>query len=118
MDGVPDLPPVDQVAALKHRHAGKVLEGAGDQVVVLADADHAGVGVKTGQHGVAVGDLGARLEGGLEGVRGQRLYSGVARRERRGGQQAGHRKQQGKSVHGASLSRHLDARVQAPETAV
>ena len=49
---VPDLPPVDQILAVKDRHAGKILERAVDQIVVVAHAANARIGIEAREHRV------------------------------------------------------------------
>ena len=52
---MPDLPPVDEIAAMKDGHAGKVLKGRCDQVIVIACAADGWVRVKAGQDRIAKG---------------------------------------------------------------
>src|SRR5205807_1796347 len=44
-----ELRPVDQVAAVKDRNAGEPSEGRVDQIVIVADAADAGIGIKAGE---------------------------------------------------------------------
>src|SRR3546814_5588272 len=63
VDGVTDLAPVDQVAAVIDRQAGKPAEGRIDQIIVVADTSDRWVGLETGQHriGEIAGSGGPRL---------------------------------------------------------
>ena len=49
-----DLIPVDQVIALKERHAGKILKGRADQIVLPIRLTDAGIGIKAGKNRVFV----------------------------------------------------------------
>ena len=53
VDGVADLPPVNEVAAVEDRQAGKIGKSRGDEVIIVADAEHAGVRVEARQHRVS-----------------------------------------------------------------
>ena len=54
---VPDLLPVDQVAAVEDRDAGEIFEGAGDEVKIPSNAANAGVGVKAGEDRVVISHI-------------------------------------------------------------
>lgn len=45
-----DLRPVDQVIALKERHAGEILKGRADKIVLSVCLTNAGIGVKAGDN--------------------------------------------------------------------
>ena len=49
-----DLRPVDQVIALKERHAGKILKGRADKIVLSVCLTNAGIGVKAGDNRVLI----------------------------------------------------------------
>ena len=50
---VADLPPVNEVAAVEDRQAGKIGKSRGDEVIIVADTEHAGVRVEARQHRVS-----------------------------------------------------------------
>ena len=53
VDGIADLGPVHQVAAVEHGYPREPAEGGVHQVVVGADADHARIGIEALQHRIA-----------------------------------------------------------------
>jgi len=59
LQGIADVRPVDQVAAVVHRDAGKVFKCAGDQVVIIPRTADAGVGVEAGKDGILVAHFAA-----------------------------------------------------------
>ena len=102
VDDMAELGPVHQVAAVKDRDAGEIGEGGVDQVIVVADAAHAGIGIESGEDRIAVVAGRQRrseevvASGVFEPVEGDGGGS-------RGGEQGGHERGQGKGlqVHGA-----------------
>ena len=52
---VADLLPVEQIAAVPQRHAGKKLKRAVDEIVILPDAADARIRVKAGDNRVFIG---------------------------------------------------------------
>lgn len=54
IDGVADLDPVHQIAALEHRQAREIPEAGSDQIKRVADADRRWVWIEAGQHWIAV----------------------------------------------------------------
>jgi len=51
---VSDLPPVHQVLAVKNGYTRKILKAAGNQIIILAYAAKAGIGMKARYYGVFV----------------------------------------------------------------
>ena len=66
IEDVPQLRPVDEILALKDRQSGEVREARRDEVVVLADANHARIGVESGENRIRVPrwtDVGVAIHG-------------------------------------------------------
>ncbi|OQB89455.1 MAG: hypothetical protein BWX86_02455 [Verrucomicrobia bacterium ADurb.Bin122] len=53
VDHVANLGPVDEVAAVEDRDAGKIGEGGIDEVIILAHAADGGIGIEAGEDGIA-----------------------------------------------------------------
>ena len=49
-----NLTPVDQVVALKQRHAWEILKGRGDQIILPVGLANAGVGIKAGDDRILI----------------------------------------------------------------
>ena len=121
VDGVSDLRPMHQIAAVEHRNAGKIRKRRVDEVVILADAHDAWVRIETGKDWVQillrrgfdglvdrvmtviVEPIEARDFRRRRGLRG-RLPAGLQAARRRSfasarRQQSGERSQQGELLH-------------------
>jgi hypothetical protein len=51
---VADLGPVDEVFAVEDGYAGEIPEGGVDEIVIVADAADAGIGIEAGEDGVEI----------------------------------------------------------------
>src|SRR5215217_3433213 len=55
VENMPDLVPMDQVAAMKYWETGKIFERRGNQIIVILHPANRWVGVKAGQDWIAKG---------------------------------------------------------------
>ena len=58
-----DLSPVDQIAAVEHRHAGNVCERRSrEEIIALSVGADRGIGVPAGEYGIIIGTfIGKRI---------------------------------------------------------
>ncbi|MNI87688.1 hypothetical protein D3C73_1449070 [compost metagenome] len=58
---MPDLLPVDQISAVKHRDTRIIFKGACNQIIIVARPANAGIGMKAGNYGISILHRGALL---------------------------------------------------------